>query len=63
MNKIELHKKGEVIETFESSYVPQIGEFIWMDNREDTTDHVKVVGRVLDLDRGRRRLIVKLIVE
>lgn len=63
MNKIEMHKGGQVIATFESSHVPQIGEWIWIDNRVDAAYHVKVVDRVFDLDQDRRRLTVRLIVE
>lgn len=64
MNKIKIvNKNSELIIEVESSFVPADGEYIWLDSSIENSDSRRVVGRVIDVDKIRKRLNITLVVE
>ncbi|MGL6129145.1 hypothetical protein [Chryseobacterium artocarpi] len=64
MNKIKIvNKNSELIIEVESSFVPAEGEYIWLDSSIENSDSRRVVGRVIDVDKIRKRLNITLVVE
>lgn len=71
MNRITIMRKNEEVFKLESSFIPNIGEFIWfqkelnttLSDAVDNTEYYKVTGRVIDLDKPRKRFNVTLLVE
>lgn len=64
MNKIKIvNNKSELIIEIESSFVPAEGEYIWLDSSMENADSRKVIGRVIDVDKTRKRLNITLVVE
>ncbi|MDR4892297.1 MULTISPECIES: hypothetical protein [unclassified Chryseobacterium] len=64
MNKIKIvNKKSELIIEIESSFVPAEGEYIWLDSSMENADSRKVIGRVIDVDKTRKRINITLVVE
>lgn len=64
MNRIIIvNNKSEVLFTLESSFVPEVGEYIWFENTIKNSDSKKVTGRVIDLNKNHKRFEITLIVE
>ena len=64
MNKIKImNKNGDVLFELEGYFVPNVGECIWLDDNINNADVRTVKGRIIDLDKARKRFNITLIVE
>lgn len=64
MNKIYIHdKKGRLLAELDSCFVPDVGEFIWLDDTLDNHKVVKVTSRCIDLDKDNKRFKITLVTE
>jgi|GEM_PF-4682640 len=65
MNKIKVVDKNSNLITWieDASFVPNVGEYIWLDSTVENSDSRKVTGRVIDVDKNNRRFIITLVVE
>jgi hypothetical protein len=62
MNKvIIMDKQGNKIKEIESTFIPNEGEYIWLDQTIERSDSRKVTGRVIDVEG--RKFVITLIVE
>ncbi|MDQ1859010.1 hypothetical protein [Chryseobacterium sp. WLY505] len=62
MNKvIIMDKQGNKIREIESAFIPNEGEYIWLDQTIERSDSRKVTGRVVDVVN--RSFVITLIVE
>lgn len=58
-----VNNKSELLLEIQSSFVPDVGEYIWLNNTFQNPDARKVTSRVIDIDKKTKNFIVTLIVE
>lgn len=57
------NKKGTTLKELYSYFVPNEGEYIWLDSTVNNSDSRRVTGRVIDIDHQKNIFVVTLIVE